>query len=314
VRRIRTARLLLPAALVVFWSSGFIGATMAAATGAAASTTLLWRYLLTAAVLVSIALTRRRRYALGFLVREATIGLFAQSLYLYGVFRAATLGVPTGTNALIASLQPLLVAGIVSRQTGARLDGRSLLGLAAGLGGVSLVTGADLGAGRGGSIGIGMVTLGMVALSIGTVIDGRWSRHAAADLVDRLTVQAVLALGFFIALALPSHAVLPPAEPMFWLAEVVVVLFAFVGGYGSYLMLLERSGPVLVSALLYLTPGASAALAYLLLNESLARLTLVGFAVSALGVVVLFRSPALPLGRRRRRSTHPGPARRWIKA
>jgi hypothetical protein len=79
VTRIRTARLLLPAALVVFWSSGFIGATMAAATGAAASTTLLWRYVLTAAVLVSIALSRRRRYALGFLVREATIGLFAQS-------------------------------------------------------------------------------------------------------------------------------------------------------------------------------------------------------------------------------------------
>jgi drug/metabolite transporter (DMT)-like permease len=281
-------------ALVLFWSSGFIGATMAAETGASAGTTLLWRFLLTAGILVVIAGARRRRYRLDFLAREATIGLLAQGLYLYGVFSAATLGVATGTNALIASLQPLLVAVVASHLAGSRLQGRTLLGLISGLAGVAVVAGADLGSGRGGMHGIAMVAMGMLALSVGTLLAERWSLPSGTDLLDRLTVHAVVALGFFTALAVPTGGLQAPADPMFWWAQLVVVLGAFVGGYGSYLLVLQRSGPVVASALLYLTPGTSAAIAWLAFGEALSPVVLMGFALSSVGVVTILRARREP--------------------
>jgi drug/metabolite transporter (DMT)-like permease len=277
-------------ALVVFWSSGFVGATLAAETGAAAGTTLLWRYLLTTAILVAIAGARRRRYRPGFLAREAAIGLLAQGIYLYGVFGAATLGVPTGTNALVASLQPLLVAVVASHLAGSRLQGRTLLGLISGLCGVAVVAGADLGSGHGGTLGIALVAMGTLALSIGTLLAERWTLPRGTDLLDRLTVHAVVALGFFTALAAPTGGVQSPADPMFWWAQVVVILGAFVGGYGSYLLVLQRSGPVVTSALLYLTPGTSAAIAWLAFGEALSPVVLMGFALSAVGVVAVASS------------------------
>lgn len=280
--------------LVVFWSSGFIGAAMAAGTGARADITLWWRYLLTGALLVGIAVVRRRRYRLRFVEREALVGLLTQAVYLYGVFGAATLGVPTGTNALVASLQPLLVAVAASHLAGARLQRRTLVGLLSGLAGVAVVAGADVGSGRGGLPGVVAVATGMLALSAGTLLAERWPPPAGTDLLDRLTVHAVVALGFFTVTAVSAGSLRPPADPMFWWAQLVVILGAFVVGYGSYLLVLQRAGSVIASALLYLTPGTSAAIAWLAFGEALSLVVLAGFALSAVGVVAILRGRSEP--------------------
>src|SRR5688500_12169826 len=101
-----------PAALVVLWSSGFVGATLAAQS-APAETTLLWRYVVAVAPLCGWALWTRRRYGAGFLAREGVVGILGQGGYLLGVFRAADLGVPPGTSALVASLQPPWLAALL---------------------------------------------------------------------------------------------------------------------------------------------------------------------------------------------------------
>lgn len=285
-------------ALVLSWSSGFIGATMAAAAGAAAETTILWRYLLTAVPLVTIAIARQRRLSATFLWREGAVGLLCHAIYVYGAYQAAALGVPTGTNALVASLQPLLVALAATALAGRVLSLRTLLGLAAGLVGVGLVAGTDLGAGRqGAALGLAVAGVGMVALSAGTLLGERWS--TGADVLDRLTVHVVVTLAFATAIAVPSGRWRPPAEPAFWWAQVFIVLVT-VTAYALYLVVLERHGSVPVSALLYLTPGIAAALAWPAFGETLAPIAVAGFMLSAVGVVAVLG----PARRRRIAATH----------
>ena len=285
---------LAPLALVVLWSSGFVGATLAAQS-AAAETTLLWRYVAAAAPLCAWALWTRRRYGARFLAREGVIGLLGQGGYLLGVFRAADLGVPPGTSALIASLQPPLVAVLLWVSSGDRTDRRQALGLLTGLVGVALVVGGDLG-GAGGWKGLASVALGMLSLTVATLVADRWAQPAGHGVADSLVVQSAVALGFFTAVALATGTAAPPADLRFWVAIVWLVLLAFVGGYGCYLYVLRTSGPVVASAWLYLTPATAAAWAWPMFGEPVTVSVAAGLLVAAAGVAAVVRPQRPPPG------------------
>jgi drug/metabolite transporter (DMT)-like permease len=275
-----------PIALVVLWSSGFVGATLAAQS-APAETTLLWRYVVAAAPLCVWAVWTRRRYGVRFLVREGVIGILAHGGYLLGVYRAADLGVLPGTSALVASLQPPLVAALLWTGSG-RSDRRQALGLLTGLVGVLLVVGSGLG-GAGGSAGLAAVGIGTLSLTAATLVASRWPQPEGHGVADSLAVQAVVALGFFAGVALATGRAAPPRDADFWVAVAWLVVLAFVGGYGSYLYVLRTSGPVVVSAWLYLTPATAAVWAWSMFGEPLTGRAAVGFLVAAAGVAAVVR-------------------------
>jgi drug/metabolite transporter (DMT)-like permease len=277
-----------PLALVVLWSSGFVGATLAAKS-APAETTLLWRYVVAAPPLCAWAVWTRRRYGARFLAREGVIGILAHGGYLLGVYRAADLGVLPGTSALVASLQPPLVAALLWAGSGGRTDRRrQAVGLLTGLVGVLLVVGGDLG-GKGGSAGLAAVGLGMLSLTAATLVASRWPQPDGSSVADSLVVQAVVALGFFAAIALVTGTAAPPRDADFWVAVAWLVGLAFVGGYGSYLYVLRTSGPVVVSAWLYLTPAVAAVWAWAMFGEPLTVRAALGFLVAAAGVAAIVR-------------------------
>jgi drug/metabolite transporter (DMT)-like permease len=283
-----------PIALVVLWSSGFVGATLAAQS-APAETTLLWRYVVAVGPLCAWALWTRRRYGARFLAREGVIGILGQGGYLLGVFRAADLGVLPGTSALVASLQPPLVALLLWGGSGGRTDRRQALGLLTGLVGVLLVVGSDLG-GAGGAAGLTSVGLGMLSLTAATLVASRYPAPEKHGVADSLVIQAVVALGFFAAVALATGTAAPPRDTDFWVAVAWLVVLAFVGGYGSYLYVLRTSGPVVVSAWLYLTPATAALWAWSMFGEPLTVRAAVGFLVAAAGVAAVVR-PQRPASR-----------------
>lgn len=283
-------RALLPIAFVVFWSSGFVGAGMAAETGATPNTTLFWRYAVTTAVLLVIAVARRRRYSRGFLAHEIVLGVLGQAVYLSGVFHGASLGVPAGTSALIASLQPVLVAVITSRLAHESLGVRRTFGLAAGISGVGLVVVADIGTG-GGALGTLAVIAGMAGLTLATLLGDRRSRPSGHDLLDSLTVQSAAALAGFALVATAGGGFTPPTTPGFWTAVAFLVILPFVGGYGCYLLVLDRSGPLAVSALLFLTPAVAATWSALALDQPFQLTTIPGFLLALIGVLALRPAP-----------------------
>ncbi|MFD6140235.1 DMT family transporter [Promicromonospora sp. NPDC060271] len=297
---------LAPALLVVLWSSGFVGATFAAPV-APATTTLLWRYVVAAPLMLVVVLALRRRYGLRYLRREAVLGALGQAGYLYGVFRAVEAGLPAGTAALLASLQPALVAVVLSR-FGRKGGRRQTAGLAIGFAGVALAVGPDAVAGTG-TEGALWALAGMLSLSAAAVLGDLWPAAEPPadreyDVLDSLAVQGVVTLAFFAVVAFASGQAAPPADPSFWPAIAWLVGLSFLGGYGMYLYVLRTRGPVAVSTWLYLTPAVSAAWAWAMFGERLPLLTVAGFAISLAGVLLV--RPAPDRGRTRRDRTPEG--------
>jgi drug/metabolite transporter (DMT)-like permease len=273
----------LAAALVVLWSSGFVGARLGTAT-ASATTLLAWRFLGAAAVVGLVVAVRRPHIPRGELGRHAVLGLLIQVAYLEGVVTVIELGVPAGTAALVAATQPLLIAAAGSERT----SGRQRWGLAVGLAGVGLVVAGDLGPGTAPPWAFLLPAAGTVALAAGTLLERRWRLDTAP--VDGFAVQTAAAAVVVLAVATVTGDVRPPADPTFWWAVVWTVVLSSLGGYGSYLLVLRRSGAMRASVLLYLTPPVTALWVWAMFGQAPGPLALPGALVTATGAALVLRS------------------------
>jgi drug/metabolite transporter (DMT)-like permease len=272
------------AVLVVCWSSGFIGATLGTR-AAPVDTVLAWRTIVSAVVLGGWALVRAERVRPADLARQTVLGLLVQALYLGGVFAAAGAGVPAGTSALIAALQPLLVAGLAARVLAERTDRRQRLGLVLGAAGVAIVVSGDLDAGTARAVAYLFPLGAVVALAGGTLLQRRWM--PPQSLLTGLALQTGVAAVVFTATAGADGHLAPPANASFWLAIGWLVVLASIGGYGSYLFIVRRSGATRASTLLYLTPPTTALWAWLLFGQLPQVLAIPGTLVCALGLALL---------------------------
>ncbi len=274
------------AALVVMWSSGFVGAELGTRT-APAATLLAWRYAAAAVVLGLVALVVARPVPPGAWRRQAVLGVLCQCFYLGGVVGGVGLGVPTGTAALIAAAQPLLVAALAGPLLGERTTWSQRIGLGIGLLGVGWVVAGDVGLGDAPGWAFLLPVGGMVALGAGTV----WGRrmHVTETPLQSLTMQTAVAAGVFAVVAGATGQLRPPADPAFWWAVAWVVVLSSFGGYGAYLVVLRRSGALRVSTLLYLTPPVTAAWAFLMFGEVPGSFAWPGAAACAVGVVLVLR-------------------------
>jgi drug/metabolite transporter (DMT)-like permease len=280
----------------VCWSSGFVGATLATR-HAPVDTVLAWRSLVAALGLGGWALARGERVGLAALARQVALGVLVQVLYLGGVFGAAGAGVPAGTSALIAALQPLLVAALAGPLLAERTTRRQRLGLLIGAVGVAVVVGGDLDAGTASAWAYLLPVGALVALAAGTVLERRWSPQQS--LATSLGLQSsVAAVVFCVVAGLDGHLT-PPMSGQFWLSIGWLVMLSTSGGYGAYLFIVRRSGATRASTLLYLTPPTTAVWAWLLFGQT-------PHLVAVPGVVICSVGLALALGRAR--PHRPGPA------
>ncbi|GAA2563085.1 DMT family transporter [Pseudonocardia hydrocarbonoxydans] len=282
------------AALVVLWSSGFVGAELGTRT-APALTLLAWRYAVAALLLGLVAAVLHRPAAPGAWRRQAGLGVLVQVLYLGGIVSGVGLGVPAGTAALVAAVQPLLVAAVGGPLLGERTTGRQRAGLAIGLVGVVWVVAGDVGGGTAPGWAYLLPVGGMLALTAGTVLQRRM--RAPETPLQSLTMQTATAAALFVAVAGGTGDLVPPADPAFWWAVAWTVLLSSFGGYGAYLVVLGRSGALRVSTLLYLTPPVTAVWAFLMFGEVPGALAWPGAAACAVGVgLVLLGRPRESVG------------------
>lgn len=287
--------------LVVMWSSGFIGAELGTRT-APAVTVLAWRFLILALALTVVCLAFQVRTTRAALGRQAMLGLLCQVTYLGLVFSGARAGVPPGVVALIAALQPLLVATVAGPLLGERTGGLQRLGLVLGLAGVVLVVSADLRAEAAPMWAYLLPVVGMLGLAVGTVMERRW--HPSESLLEALTIQAGVSAAAFFAVAAATGASTPPADGGFWLAVGWLIVLSSTGGYGLYVLVTRRQGATRVSTLLYLTPPTTMVWAFVMFGDAVPLVGLLGLVVSAVGVYLVLRrrtadSPRVRSGRLR---------------
>lgn len=274
-------------ALVVLWSSGFIGAELGTRE-APASTLLAWRYLVASAILVAICLWRHERIGRTGFGRQVVLGLLCQAAYLGLTVSGVGLGAPAGTTALIAAMQPLVVIALAALVLSERPRAAQLLGLGLGLVGVALVVSGDLTAGDAPWWAYLMPVGGMLALSVGTVLQQRWQPRESV--LMSLTVQSVTAGVVFWLVATGMGTVDDPTPIGFWVAIAWVVLLSSFGGYGAYLYVSRTQGATRASTWLYLTPPTTMIWAAGMFGDRVHAFGLAGLGLAAVGVVIALRS------------------------
>lgn len=276
-------------ALVIMWSSGFVGAELGIRAGGTPLQLLGWRFSILAAMLLTVCLVLRvdltDRRAWG---RQAVIGLLSQAGFLFLIFEGVNQGVDGGVAALIASLQPLLVATVAGRILGERITPVMWIGMVLGLAGVAVVVSGDLGTGGTQWWAYLFPAAGMLSLTTGTVLTQRL--RPTESLLQSITMQMVVTAVALVTISLLVGQATVPDDVDFWLAVMWLVFLSTLGGYALFVFVTRTRGATVASVLLYLTPPTTMLWVWLMFGVPITLLAVVGMAVSAVGVTMVLRS------------------------
>jgi drug/metabolite transporter (DMT)-like permease len=286
----------MPAVFVLIWSTGFIVAKYGLPY-APPLTFLAIRYFLSIVCFgIWIQLARaawppeRRQW-----LHLAVSGVLMHAGYLGGVWIAVKAGMGSGLTALIVGLQPVLTALWVSwiasdapGQPAARVSGRQWLGLALGLGGLLLVVSRKFGTGQEvTALTLTCTLFALVSITAGTLYQKRFVKPADVRTANAIQLAAALLLTLPLAL-LETEAI--QWNPHFLGAMAWSVLVLTLGGSSLLYLLIQRGAATAVTSLLYLVPPTTALMAWALFGESITLMTIVGTAITALGVSLVVRA------------------------
>ncbi len=282
---------LAPAMFVVLWATGFVVARLSAG-HVGPWWFLALRFPLAGIFLGLLAVQQRAPWPD---VKHAThamvAGAFLHGLYLGPIYWAVAEGLPAGVSALIVGLQPLLTAFMAALILGEVIYPRHWLGLMVGLLGIGLVVWPKLVFAHVGGITpltASCALFGAVAISFGTVYQKRFATGlhlATGGFWQYVGASLVVMLGALITNDFQFDYSLEAWSALAW-AVIVLSIIAI-----TLLMILIREGEVSrVSGLIYLVPAVAAAMTYLLFDEKLVPIQIVGMAVCAGAVLIVNRS------------------------
>lgn len=283
----------MPAVFVLIWSTGFIVARYAMP-HAPPFTFLLLRYLLSVAcfvVWIKLAGVRWPQTGLQWLHLGIT-GVLMHGLYLGGVWAAVKGGMGSGLSSLIVGVQPVLTAIWLSAAMGAehRVSSRQWLGLMLGFAGLVLVVLNKLTHGSPGDhvtvTNMAWALVALVAITAGTLYQKQFVKPCdvrSANAVQLLAAALVTApLAWF------------EQGSVHWNGEVIgamawSVLGLTLGGSSLLYLLIQRGAAASVASLMYLVPPTTALIAWVLFNEPITMATVLGIALTAIGVSLVVR-------------------------
>lgn len=280
---------LVPVLFVWLWSTGFIGAKYGLPY-AEPFTLLLLRMLFTLAVLaVLIKVMKANWPSWQGVAHTAVTGILVHGCYLGGVYYAIQGGMPAGIISLIVGLQPLVtaVAAVIILREPVAL--RQWLGLSLGLVGIALVLLEQFG-GEAGMTGFPLWTFGwaavsLVGISVGTVYQKRHGEQT--DLLTGTFIQYCAASVLFAigAFALETRVVVWDIQLI--LSMAWLVFGVSIGAILLLMLLIRRGAASQVASLFYLVPPVTALEAYILFDERLGLLAMVGGLISITGVALV---------------------------
>jgi drug/metabolite transporter (DMT)-like permease len=285
----------MPVVFVVIWSTGFIVAKFGLPYTPPLRFLAIRYFLSLICFLVWIALARvvwpRSRsqwFHLG------VTGILIHAGYLGGVWCAIKAGMGSGLSALIVGLQPVLTAVWVSQMGGVRsqgsaVSGRQWLGLLLGFAGLIMVVSRKLGVGMEASpLTLGLAVFALLSITTGTLYQKRFVGSADVRCANAIQLGAALLVTFPLSLFENESTQWTPG---YLGALAWSVLGLTLGGSSLLYLLIQRGAATAVTSLLYLVPPTTALMAWLAFDEPITVMTLMGTALTALGVSMVVRQP-----------------------
>lgn len=268
------------------WGSGYL-ATKIGIQYAAPFTFLSLRYAFGLACLVPVLLLMRAPWPATprELAHVVAAGLLMHGIQLSGSHYAQYLGLPAGVVALILSVQPLLTALVAKRWMHERLAPRQWTGIALGLAGVLLVVWHK--------IDVREMTLGAliaIMVSLAGVTAGTLYQRVfcpTVNLYSAAWIQFAASLALLAPLALAFEGARVQWSWALAGSIAFLVILASIFAVNALHTLMRHGQATKVTSILYLTPIVAVVLEYLLFGVVPSALTLVGIAVTCLGVALV---------------------------
>ena len=278
-----------PALFVILWSTGFIGMRYGAP-HAEPFTFMMWRMAVVVSILAVVVMAMRAPWpsTLGEVGHIALAGLLVHATYLSGVLYAINLKLPLGFVALLTGLQPILTGVFANLYLHEKLNARQWAGMALGLGGVVLVVMSKFTLGNVNAPALGCAGIALLGITFGTLYQKRHCSHMdlrTGGVIQFSATGIAMMIGAF---AFETRQVDWNGEflfALFWLAVVLSL-----GAISLLYLMIRRGAASKVASLFFLTPSVTAVMAFLLFDETLSGLAVMGLVVTAAGVALVTRN------------------------
>lgn len=285
---------LLLAAMVVSWSSGFIGYRYVADQGGVDLATF-WRFVLAAGLLLPFAFRSLVQLPKREILRQTVVGVFAFAGFIAPISRAIEYGVAPASASVIANLLPVSIVLMAGFVPGQRTRGWQWAGLLLCVGGMLIASAASIGFERASGWACALPLLAVLCLA-GVTLYQKRAPVAPMPALTALFLQVCGTLPVFAGLALFEGSLRPPATPGFVFGVVWLAVCATLGGYGFYWLALQRFSLQRISGALFLTPPVTMLWAWLQFDDSLPGAALLGVLLTLTGLPLLGRGkPSRPL-------------------
>ena len=287
MRVTRLAIVTAPALFVLLWSTGFIGARYGLPY-IEPLTFLAVRMVFAVVIMAGIAFAWGARWPHGNEVGHSlAAGSLVHGLGLGGVFIAISQGVPAGICALILGLQPIVTSTLANRFMGENVTRLQWVGLALGLVGVLLVL-HDRNITLAGSV-LGWVAsfLALIGITLGTLYQKRYCGGIDWRTGNLIQYAGVGILFTFGAFAFETREIHWTSQLIFAMAWLVLVLS--VAAVALLYWLIRRSPATGFASLFYLVPAVTAFFAFILFDERLDSISILGMLICAGGVALVSR-------------------------
>ncbi|WP_050805645.1 DMT family transporter [Novosphingobium nitrogenifigens] len=270
----------LTSAFVLLWSSGAIVSEIGLHYGSPFALLLL-RYGVALGALTIVALRRGR-----FLPRRESIPrVIGTGFAIAGVYSSCYLlamehGLRPGMLATLLGIQPLVTLAVTEHRFSARRVGGLLFALA----GVAMIVWDGMAGAQFGVTGLVFALLSLCGITGGTI----WQKRETQAPWDVLPLQYAtgLAVVLLVSPFEPFHLSMAPA---FLLSALWLGLAISVGASFALYRLIATGNLVNVTSSLYLVPGVTAVMDWLLLGHAMAPLGWAGLGAIVAGLAMTFR-------------------------
>jgi drug/metabolite transporter (DMT)-like permease len=217
-------------------------------------------------------------------LHSAVTGLLVHGCYLGGVFVAIAHKLPAGFAALVVSLQPILTSTLANLLLGERVAPRQWLGLALGILGVYLVVHAHT-QGEAPPFAWAAATFALIGMTIGTLYQKRFG--GSIEWRTGFLCQYLAAFALFAVAAFATETMQVQWTGEFLIAVGWLVFGLSLGAIWLLYFLIRNQAAARVLSLFYLTTPVTALMAWLMFNEELSPLALLGMAICVVGVALV---------------------------
>ena len=277
---------------VVIWGSGFI-ATKIGIQYAAPFTFLSLRFAFGILCLIPLVLwlkpawPKTQREWLHVIIA----GLLMHAVHLSGSHYAQYLGMSAGIAAVILALQPLATA-LIARGSGDRVTRLQWFGIALGFAGVALIVWHKIDV-RAVSLGsLVAVVVGLAALTVGTLYQRKFC--PTVDLRSSALIQFAVSL----VAVLPLSIAFEGAKVQWSWPLLGTIAFLVIGAsilaVNALHTLMRHGEATRVTSMMYLPPIFAVAMEYLVFSVVPTAISVVGIAVTSVGVAMAMHRARVP--------------------